>query len=140
MTATADSGTSASIHPPKPLPPRPSSQPRKSPWKSACSTHGAAPRDATTPAGSATSATTANRQPARRLRQPAGTSCQRCAAATSVSGTTNSPVTSGITAFSKSGANTSPATKPSTTLGKPAMSSIVGLMRAFHVGCMNWLA
>ena len=81
-----------------------------------------------------------NRQAANRLLQPAGSNCQQNAPVSSVSGTQNSPASIVINDRSMIGAKMRPATKPSTTLGRLAIISIVGLMRAFHRGCMNWLA
>ena len=133
-------GRLAITQPPKLLPPWPSSQPPMSPPNRNRSAAGATARETITPAGNAPNATAASRQPACRARQPDGSNCQRWAASSSTTGTTKKPVTSGISARSISGANTSPAMKPSTTLGRLAIISMVGLMRDFHRGCMNWLA
>ena len=58
----------------------------------------------------------------------------------SVSGTQKNPASTVINDRSMTGAKMRPATNPSTTLGRLAIISIVGLMRAFQRGCMNWLA
>ena len=55
----------------------------------------------------------------------------------SVSGTPKNPASTVINDRSMIGAKMRPATKPSTTLGRLAIISIVGLMRAFQLGCMN---
>ena len=138
--AIAASGRLATTQPPNPLPPRPSSQPATSPPKSHRSTKGAAIRESQMPAGSAPHATATSRQPGCRVRQPEGISCQRWAASRIAAGITKNPVINGIRPRSITGENTSPAMNPSTTLGRLAIISIVGLIRDFHRGCMNWLA
>ena len=80
-----------------------------------------------------------NRQAASRIRAPVASSCQRCAPRRSVSGTMKNPAITGASPRSTSGAITSPAMNPRTTLGRLAIISITGLIRARHDGWRNWL-
>ena len=94
-------------------------------------------RLAKAPAGNPRQPMIGSRQAAKRILTPAEKSCHRWAPRRSVNGTTKNPAITGASPRSTSGAITNPAMNPRTTLGRLAIISITGLIRARHDGWRN---
>ena len=125
LTKSPPFGSKRSIQPPTPLADRPSIQLRRSPPNSTISISVPTGQAANTPIGTARQM---NRNFQRSSRNVilSGTSCQRYAPPRNASGMVRMLARTAGTTVSMYGANTSPARKPRTTLGKLAIDSIAG--------------